>query len=115
MTPSVGASAALFGLLGAMVALGMRHRSSLGDAMRGTYIRWLVYMLLFSLLMPNIDMAAHLGGLAGGFGVAYLAGQPRIESAPVEKVWRIASWTAVLLTAYSFFRMYLMFSRYAAG
>jgi rhomboid protease GluP len=113
MSPSVGASAALFGLLGAMVALGMRQRSSIGDAMRGTYIRWLVYMLIFSLLVPNIDMAAHVGGLAGGFGTAIMAGQPRYEGAPIEKAWKVASWCAVLLTAYCFFRMYLVFAAYS--
>jgi rhomboid protease GluP len=112
MSPSVGASAALFGLLGAMVALGMRHRSAVGDAMRGTYIRWLVYMLIFSLVVPNIDMAAHVGGLVGGFGTAFVAGEPKHEGATIEKVWRVGAWCAVLLTAYSFFRMYLVFATY---
>ena len=30
--PSVGASAGLFGLIGAMIALGVRHRNALGDS-----------------------------------------------------------------------------------
>ena len=41
--PSVGASAALFGLIGAMIALGVRHRNPMGAAIRGMYIRWAVY------------------------------------------------------------------------
>jgi len=38
--PSVGASAALMGLIGAMIALGVRHNNPLGSSIRATYIRW---------------------------------------------------------------------------
>jgi rhomboid protease GluP len=110
--PSVGASAALCGLIGAMIALGVRDRTGFGAAIRAVYIRWMVYILLFSLL-GGIDMAAHVGGLAGGFGVAYLAGEPRYEGSTTEKLWRISSWCCILLTAASFLKMYLWFSRYA--
>jgi rhomboid protease GluP len=105
--PSVGASAAIMGLIGAMIALSLHHRSALTAAIRGQYIRWVIYMLIFGLL-PGlaIDNAAHIGGLAGGFGVAYLAGLPRWEGSPVERFWQIASYVCVLLTAYSFFEMY---------
>src|SRR5204862_5042503 len=82
---SVGASAALFGLLGAMIALGMRGPSSMGDAMRGMYVRWAVFMLFIS-LFGRIDMAAHVGGLAGGFGVAFLAGQPKLTNTWTERL-----------------------------
>jgi len=104
--PSVGASAALFGMVGAMLALGVRHRNPLGQAIRGVYMRYVIYMLLFSLL-PGIDMAAHIGGLIGGFATAYLAGADRYSDAPVEKFWRIASWCCILITGASFLKMYL--------
>ena len=89
--PSVGASAALFGLIGAMIAMGVRHRSALGDAVKGLYIRWAIYGLLFGLL-PGVDNAAHVGGLATGFVVAYVAGLPRTADSPVERSWQVASW-----------------------
>jgi rhomboid protease GluP len=108
---SVGASAAIFGLLGAMIALGLRERSSMSDAMRGTYIRWAVLMLILS-LFGNIDMAAHVGGLAGGFGVAYLAGTPKVR-VWTEKLWRVAAFFCVLITAASFLKWYLWFSSLA--
>jgi membrane associated rhomboid family serine protease len=104
--PSVGASAALFGMVGAMLALGVRHRNPLGDAIRGVYMRYVIYMLLFSLL-PGIDMAAHIGGLIGGFGTAYLAGMERYTDSPAETIWRIASWLCILITGVSFLKMYL--------
>ena len=111
--PSIGASAAIFGLIGAMVALGTRYRSTVGNAIRGFFVRWLVYGLLFSLL-PGIDMAAHVGGLVGGFAVGYLAGEPRYEGSPTEKMWRIASWVCILITVVSFLKWYLWFSAVSA-
>jgi len=48
---SVGASAGIMGLIGAMIALGVRNRhSSAGAAIRGMYVRWAVYMLIFGFL-----------------------------------------------------------------
>jgi rhomboid protease GluP len=108
---SVGSSAGIFGLIGAMIALGVRHRSALGDHIRGLYIRWAVYGLLFGLLpFFQIDNAAHVGGLASGFGVAYIAGLPKISAARSEGFWRIVSFVCLGLTAFCFLKMYLWFS-----
>lgn len=109
---SVGASAGIMGLIGAMIALGVHNRhSSAGTAVRGMYVRWAVYMLIFGLLPGlNIDNAAHIGGLAAGFGVAYLAGTPRVETAWSERLWRGAAAACVVITAASFLMMYLWFA-----
>jgi rhomboid protease GluP len=109
---SVGASAGIMGLIGAMIALGVRNRhSSAGSAVRGMYVRWAVYIFIFGLLPGlNIDNAAHLGGLAAGFGVAWLAGTPRIETAWSERLWRGAAAACVIITAACFLKMYLWFS-----
>jgi rhomboid protease GluP len=112
--PSVGASAALMGLIGAMIALGVHHRNPLGSSIRATYIRWAIYIILFGLLPGlHVDNAAHIGGLAAGFGIAYLAGSPRLESSWTEKLWRGAAWVCILLTALSFLKMYLWFAHVA--
>jgi rhomboid protease GluP len=107
-TPSVGASAALFGLVGAMIAVGTRYRSAMGSAVRSVYMRYLIYLLLFSLL-PGVDMAAHIGGLIGGFGVAYLAGTPHYEGFKLERFWKVSAVTSVLLTIICFLKWYLWF------
>ncbi len=106
---SVGASAALFGLIGAMIALGTRSRSSAGSAIRGLFVRWLIYGLLFSLL-PGIDMAAHIGGLVGGFLAGYVAGEPRYQAEATERIWHVTAGACVVLTAVSFLKWYLWFS-----
>jgi rhomboid protease GluP len=100
------------GLIGAMIALGVSHRNEMGAAIRQVYIRWAVYVLLFSFL-PGVDMAAHVGGLAGGFGLAYITGLPRRDGSGLEVFWRAAAWICILLTVLSFLEWYLWFSRNA--
>jgi len=108
---SIGASAALFGLIGAMIALGVRSKTSMGAAIRGTYVRYAIGGLLFGLLPYfHIDNAAHIGGLATGFAVAYIAGTPRLTSSLSETAWRWAAWATVAVTAWCFLKMYLSFS-----
>jgi len=103
---SIGASAGLCGLIGAMIALGTRERSAFGAALRRQYIQWMVYLLIFGLIIQGVDNAAHLGGLAGGFVVAYLAGTPGFSEA-IENFWRLAAGLSLALTAYAFFEMFM--------
>ena len=105
-TPSVGASAGICGLIGAMIALGVKDRSSWGTEIRRFYVRWVIYLLAFGLLFPATDNAAHIGGLAGGFAVGYLAGTPGYSQA-LERVWQLAAGIAIALTAFSFFKMFM--------
>jgi rhomboid protease GluP len=100
---SVGASAALFGLIGAMIAAGMRLNSSMGAAIRAQYTQWVIYMLVIGLLpIFNIDTAAHIGGLAGGFALAWLMDTPRAIPRWTDTLWRVAAGISVALTALSF-------------
>jgi rhomboid protease GluP len=111
---SMGASAGIMGFIGVMIAWGTTHRSAVGDAVRGQYIRWVIWMIVIGLLPGfNVDNAAHVGGLAAGFGIAYLAGTPRFEGSPVEKLWKVGAGLCALLTAACFFEMYLSFSQFA--
>jgi rhomboid protease GluP len=94
--PAVGASGAIFGLLGGVLGY------SLG---RGTFswqnplIRQLLILLALNLYLgfsiPNISNTAHLGGLAGGFGFGWLIA-PTIYS---RKGLRAVSPVAVVLGA----------------
>ena len=100
--PSVGASAGIFGLIGAMIAYGSTHRSFMAQTIKTHYSRWAVYGLLIGLLgfLP-IDNAAHVGGLAGGFATAYLSGTPGARVWR-EKLWAAAAAVSVALTLLSF-------------
>ena len=61
---TVGASAALFGLIGALLYYGRRGGSR---AMTEVATRWAVGGLAFGFMVPMVDNWAHLGGLAGGY------------------------------------------------
>jgi rhomboid protease GluP len=109
---SIGASAGIFGLIGAMIALGVRHRhTSMGAAVRSHYTQWAIWGVVMGLLPGfRVDNAAHLGGLAGGFVVAYIAGTPRALDGWQENLWRMLAAVCVLLTAVSFALMFLNFA-----
>ncbi len=105
-TLSIGSSAGIFGLIGAMIAMGVRERSAYGAAVRSLYMRWAVYGLLMGLLpLFAVDNAAHIGGLTGGFVVGFLAGTPRLTG-PTEGIWKVLAGVAVAATVVSFGLMF---------
>jgi rhomboid protease GluP len=110
--PSVGASAGIFGLMGAMIAFGMKHRSALGDATRSMYIRWAMFMLVIGLFGFQIDNAAHIGGLAGGFAVAWIADIPSLVARPMDRIWTFIMYACLALTGAAFIEMFLAFRNY---
>lgn len=68
--PSVGASGAIFGLLGALIAFLLRRHAALsphGKAILSQLVMWAVINVFFGFSTPGIDNAAHLGGCAAGF------------------------------------------------
>lgn len=65
---TVGASAPILGLLGAMVAYSRRTGSG---AVGRTAWSYAIYMILFGFLMRGVDNAAHVGGFAAGFLAGY--------------------------------------------
>ncbi|HXG86769.1 MAG TPA: rhomboid family intramembrane serine protease [Vicinamibacterales bacterium] len=64
---TVGASAPIFGLLGALVYYGRRGGNSRASQ---TSLQYALIMGVFGLIFPGVDNYAHLGGFGGG----YLAG-----------------------------------------
>jgi rhomboid protease GluP len=111
MNMSIGASAGLTGLIGAMIAFGVANRhNSMGRAVRDGYVRWVVYILAIGLIGGfGTDNWAHIGGLAGGFVVGYLAGTPTTGRPEGENVWRVLGWAAIVLTGFCFVLDYLSF------
>ena len=110
---SIGASAGLCGLIGAMIALGTRDGTAFGAALRRQYIQWMVYLLIFGLVISGVDNAAHIGGLAGGFVIAYLAGTPGFSES-MENFWRLAAGVSLAATGWAFFEMFIHLTRSAS-
>ena len=64
---TMGASASIFGLLGALVHYGRKSGSSL---IHGEAMRYAVILFVFGLIMPGIDNYAHAGGFLGGYAAS---------------------------------------------
>ena len=65
-TVSVGASGAIFGLLGSLLYFGYYYRVYLGNLIHSQIIPVILLNLCIGFLTPGIDNAAHIGGLIGG-------------------------------------------------
>ena len=87
---SVGASGAIFGLLGALLAfLLVNHRSvptTVLNPLRSSALSFVIFNTIFGAAVPIVDQSAHLGGLATGF----LAGLVLIRPWPVVRTYWLA-------------------------
>lgn len=113
---SIGASAACFGLIGCMMALGLRRDHPLAQAIRSYYRRWAIYGLIFS-FMPfmHIDIAAHVGGLVGGFIAGYVLGLPTMAGSKHERIVQAIAGIALAITLYAFFQDLRFFQAVQSG
>jgi rhomboid protease GluP len=66
---TVGASASIFGLLGALVHYGRRSGSRVVGSQALSYA---LMLGVFGLIMPGVDNYAHAGGFAGGYLASFL-------------------------------------------
>ena len=64
---SIGASASILGLLGALLYYGRRSGSSQATQQAKSLA---LFLLILGFIMPGVDNWAHLGGLGGGYLVA---------------------------------------------
>jgi hypothetical protein len=80
VTVGVGASGAIFGLYGSLVAFLLLRHTTLPPSVRASLRNGAIVVVLFNIFngfgQTNIDNAGHLGGLGGGFiaGLALMAG-----------------------------------------
>lgn len=77
---SVGASGAVFGVLGAMLAFALKPASGIPVSVMSQYragtLSFLGYNLVFGFIVPGIDNAAHIGGFVGGFAAGMALARP---------------------------------------
>lgn len=77
---SAGASGAVFGVFGALLAYLARERHSIPaatfDHLRASTAVFVAYSLFYGFTQAGIDNAAHVGGLAGGFVMGLVMARP---------------------------------------
>ena len=100
---SVGASGAIFGLMGALLYFGYHYRLYLNDAIKTQIITVILFNLIIGFMMPGIDNGAHIGGLIGGY-LATMAIGIKNKS---EKKDMINGWIVLIL--YLAFLSYIVF------
>uniref|UniRef100_UPI003FEF494B rhomboid family intramembrane serine protease n=1 Tax=Candidatus Onthocola sp. TaxID=3085646 RepID=UPI003FEF494B len=100
---SVGASGAIFGLMGALLYFGYHYRLYLNDAIKTQIIPVILFNLIMGFMMPGIDNGAHIGGLIGGY-LATMAIGIKNKS---EKKDMINGWIVLIL--YLAFLSYIVF------
>ena len=109
--PTVGASGAIFGLLGAALVLERQRNYVLG----GSALSIIVLNLILTFAVPNISVGGHLGGLAGGAGVAFaLSGFGR-GTAPYRRLGAPEVVGVVAVAVVSLVAAYWRVESYAVG
>lgn len=105
---SIGASGALFGILGFAIVFGRFRSGASGRAIADQLMRYLLFMVLL-FLIPGIDNAAHVGGLVSGAALGLLvdSGEPRTPAGDLALTLLTAA--AVLATVASFAAMGLSY------
>lgn len=70
----IGASGAIFGLLGSVAYFTYYYRATLQGLLRSQIVPVILLNLIIGLVIPGIDISAHLGGLIGGVLVSMAIG-----------------------------------------
>jgi membrane associated rhomboid family serine protease len=104
---SVGASGALFGLIGVLFVFGIKFRHELPEGFKRAFGTGMLPTILLNIFIgyaiPVIDNAAHMGGLVMGALLALVVGYKRPgERAGVAVVWHILQVLALALVVVSF-------------
>ena len=114
---SVGASGAIFGVVGSLLAavFTKAHKLPPGlvTSMRSSMLTFVAYSLFMGFVASFIDNSAHIGGLAGGFAMGMiLAEKFDGDEYRHQALWRIAA--AILGAAFTFAAAWSMLPRPAA-
>ena len=92
MAVGVGASGAIFGLAGALIAaLYLGHLPISKQAIQGTLKSLLMfagYNLFFGAAIPGIDNSAHIGGLLAGLALGAVLAKHLTATPEVRDGWR---------------------------
>ena len=115
-TISVGASGALFGLIGVLFVFGIKFRHELPEGFKRAFGTGMLPTILLNLaigfIIPVIDNAAHVGGLLAGALLALVVGYKRPgERARVAVFWHILQIAALALVAVCFVMVARNFNR----
>lgn len=107
---SVGASGALFGLIGVLFVFGIKFRHELPEGFKRAFgvgmLPTILINVVIGIVFPFIDNAAHIGGLVSGAALALLVGYKRPhERASIAITWHVLQVAALALVVVSFWEV----------
>jgi len=88
MLVHAGASGAIFGVYGLLLALLLRQRGSIPPHVAANLRKYVAVFVIYNMansLRPGISLAAHFGGLVAGFACGFLVGPPLAAEADAER------------------------------
>jgi len=94
---TIGASASVCGLIGAIIYYGKSRGGYYGEAIYKQALGWVVGLVIFGFIFSGINNWAHGGGLVSGLLAAYVMGY---NDQKPESAWsKILAYVSVLVTA----------------
>lgn len=98
----VGASGAIFGMIGVAASYGFLRRDAAGSELRRHMVEWAVYGVVMGIFM-HADNAAHIGGFLTGAAAALAIPDPHRVRGPIgERIWGALALLGALSTLGSF-------------
>ena len=89
-TISAGASTAIFGLFGAFLMLGVCFRHNvIVCVLSRTFLLFVIINIVMGFFLSGVDLIGHIGGLFGGFFIAFIVGAPMLGT--VDRLKRFLS------------------------
>jgi len=94
---AIGASGAICGMIGALLAWGHRRGGPVGNQIKQRMLMWALMILVFGFLMKNVDNWGHGGGFAAGLALGWIASRLYTPGGSEDRLWRSASIASVVL------------------
>ncbi|MCP4298498.1 MAG: rhomboid family intramembrane serine protease, partial [Proteobacteria bacterium] len=107
IAPVIGASGAVFGLMGSMIAYGRKRGGPFGQQIASQFSKWALVIIILGFLMPGISNAAHVGGLLAGILIG--SSIPLRDSKKQKGIFQGLALGAVAVCMLSFLMMILRF------
>lgn len=113
LLPVIGASGAVFGLMGAIIAFGKRRGGIFGRHLVRQMGMWAAILIAMGFLLPGISNAAHIGGFIAGFVIGMIMNPVQSSARNTVSLWATLIVIGVSLLSFLLmvFRMINLISR----